>query len=228
MRPALTRFAMLTFGACANSAGPIPPYDEVARSLGAEVATADGGALVAIADLANLAHGGMPDGFRSTPYGWILGSHDGIHYVYSVWCRDYRGKTLPCGETTGSVHALAGWGGTMPNGITVWHQSMWDLDGLYGGLGTAHSDAWANYGVNGELYIESETQLIVDYGNAMPLAGSIQATTDVIDPDDGSVTLTLTGDVVFDLPRRPTIMLDDNRYWLDITTGEVTTATVLE
>jgi len=231
MRHNIPRFLILAVAGCANGADAVPPYDEAARILGAEVATADGGSLVAIAEIANLAHGGMPEGFIRTALGNIRGEHDGIEYVYVVWCRDWRGKSLTCGETTASAHAIAGWGGTMQTAsgpLTVWHQGVWDLAGLHGGLGLASTSGWAVYGLDGSRYVRAEAQLVVDYGNLKPLAGSVQATLDVLDPADGSLVVQLAGDVVFDRPERPTIVLDDQRYWLDVTTGEVTAATVLE
>ncbi|HEY5923054.1 MAG TPA: hypothetical protein VIV11_15345 [Kofleriaceae bacterium] len=231
MRPDITCSAVLLLSACATSADPAPPYDEVARILGAEVATANGGSVAAIADIANLAHGGLPDGFFRGAWGHIRGSHDGIEYTYVVWCRDTRGKPATCGEWTDSAHAIAGWGGTMQTArgaLTVWHQGVWDLDGLHGGLGLARAQGWSVYGLDGSLYVKSEAQLVVDFGAAKVVGGAFQITNDVFDPDDGALLNTLPGEVVFDRAERPTIVLDDHRYWLDMATGEVTAATVLE
>ena len=231
MRHATTGFAMLTLASCANGADPVPPYDEVARTLGAEVATANGGALAAIADIATISHGGLPDGFLRTAFGTIRGAHDGIEYSYVVWCRDGRGKPLTCGETTASAHAIAGWGGTMQTAsgpLTVWHQGVWDLQGLHGGIGLASTSGWATYGLDASLYVKSEAQLVVDFGSTKPLAGAMQATIEVLEPADGSLVVALSGDVIFDRPEQPTIVIDDRHYWLDIATGEVTLATVLE
>ena len=231
MRHEVTCSAILLVSACAGPAGPTPPYDEVARMLGAEVATTDGGSVVAIADIANLAHGGMPNGFFRGVWGSIRGAHDGIEYTYVVWCRDTQGKSAMCGEWTDSAHAIAGWGGTMQTTrgpLTVWHQGMWDLDGLHGGLGFARAQGWSVYGLDGSLFVRSEAQLVMDFGAAKPLGGAFQTTTEVLDPEDGALLHTLPADVVFDRPERPTIVIDEHHYWLDLASGEVTAATVLE
>jgi hypothetical protein len=217
---------MLSLGACANTADPSPPYDEAARILGAEVATANGGSLAAIADITTIAYGSMPDGFFRSAWGHVRGAHDGLEYVYVVWCRDSNGRAMTCGETTASAHAIAGWGGS--NGsLSVWHQGIWDLQGLHGGLALASGTSWGSYESDGWLYVKGETQLVMDFGVAAPLGGAVQATIDVLDPD-GNVTTTLDGDVVFDRPARPALRIDDLHYWLDIETGEVRAAVVLE
>lgn len=232
MRPTLTGLTMLAVGGCASSTELSPPYDNAARILGAEVATLEGGSLAAIADIAHLAHGGMPDGFHTTPLHYVQGMHDGIEYVYVVWCHDSNGKRMTsCGETTASAHAIAGWGGTMRTSagpLLVWHHGVWDLEGLHGGIGWTSGTSWATYGGDGEMYVRSEARLVFDFATLLPRGGAMQATIDVFDPADGSMTFELDSSVVFDRPERPTLLIDDQRYWLDITTGEVTAATVLE
>lgn len=232
MRPAMTSLAMLTIGACANSTEPSPPYDNAARILGAEVATLEGGSLAAIADIANLAHGGMPRGFHRTPLHDVRGTHDGIDYVYVVWCHDSNGKLMTsCGETTVSAHAIAGWGGNMQTSagpLLVWHHGVWDLQGLHGGIGWTNGTSWATYDHDRSMYVTLDAQLVFDFSTLMPRGGAMEGAIEVFDPTDGSMRFELESSVVFDRPERPTLLIDDQRYWLDTTTGEVTAATVLE
>jgi hypothetical protein len=140
---------------------PSAPYDEAAQILGADVATANGGALAAIADISTIAYGGIPDGFMRSAFGHVRGEHDGMEYVYFVWCRDDNGKAQACGETTASVHAIAGWGATS-GALRVWHQGTWDLQGLHGGLGLASGTSWATYERDGSWFIKTEAELVID------------------------------------------------------------------
>ncbi|HEY5950785.1 MAG TPA: hypothetical protein VIV40_35075 [Kofleriaceae bacterium] len=201
-------------------------YDEAAQSLGAEVATSHGGSLAALADIATIAHGSVPDGFvRRSPWGYVGGRHEGIDYVYVVSCRDDNAKPMICGETTATAHAIAGWGGTT-DALTVWHQGTWDLRGLHGGLGLANGASFASYG-DGSLYVRAEAQLVMDFGSAAALGGAVQASIDRLDAE-GAVIDTLDGDVVFDRVDRAALRIEDQRYWLDPATGVVSAAAVLE
>lgn len=230
MRHTIIGFAMLAAGACANSAEPAPPYDEAAQILGAEVATADGGSTAAIADVAQLAYGSVPDHFVRTPLGYVEGKHDGITYEYLVSCRDAAGKPMTCGETSATAHALVGWGGTLITStgeLPMWHHGTFDLLGLHGGDGWVTGTAWATYGNENALNALTETALAIDVGSLTFLGGSVTATVQVVDVD-GNAGREFPAEVVFDRSTLPTIVIDDHRYWLDLATGEVSIATVVE
>lgn len=230
MRHAITGFAMLAAGACANGAEPAPPYDEAARILGAEVATADGGATAAIADIMQLAYGSVPEHFVRTPLGYVEGKRDGIPYDYLVSCRDTAGKPMTCGETTATAHALVGWGGTLLTStgeLPMWHYGTLDLLGLHGGDGWVTGTAWATYGDENALNAFTQTALAIDVGSLTLLGGSVTATVQVVDVD-GTGGQAFPASIVFDRIGLPTIVIDDHRYWLDLATGEVSIATVLE
>src|SRR5215204_2406373 len=84
---------------------PVPEqveYDDVARMVGATIATGDGGATMgAVNDSMMLAFGSMPWGFTNDG-GAISGDHGSLAHQYvMVLCRDRQNQILkPCTQMT--------------------------------------------------------------------------------------------------------------------------------
>lgn len=147
-----TRFliAALAFAGCTTSE-PTPPYDEIARTLGQQVA----GEATALENVTIIAHGGRPD----------------IHFAsYDVRCYDGIGKRIECGERTVTATATAVWGGH-----DYFRDVVWTLRGIDDELGLVTGESWA---VDGQQMTYKTGTVLYDLAELRVVAGAQDATVD--------------------------------------------------
>ena len=115
-RSSLTTALVATMlgAACADSAVTNREYADLARMVGAGLATPDGGGEVgALTDATTLARGGLPAGFTQIA-SVVQGSHLGMTYRYIAICMAASGVVLDrCGPSTDHAVVLASWSGML-------------------------------------------------------------------------------------------------------------------
>lgn len=142
--------AALAFAGCTTSE-PTPPYDEIARTLGHQVA----GEVTALDNVMLIAHGGNPDvAFAS----------------YDVRCYDGLGKRIDCGDKTVTANVTAVWGGH-----DYFRDAVWTLRGIDDELGLVTGESWA---VDGQQMTYKTETWIYDLGKLRVVAGAQYATVD--------------------------------------------------
>jgi hypothetical protein len=148
MATRITALAALAFAGCTDTSEPTPPYDDIAATLGDQVAAER----TALAQVTRIAHGDTPDG------------------RYDVRCFSGTGKRIACGPFTVTATATAVWGD--PDHFV---DATWTLRGIDDELGLITSESWSVYGqrmtykTGTLLYVVDETRIA---------AGSEDATID--------------------------------------------------
>jgi hypothetical protein len=213
----------------AGCGDPVPDhteYHDVARIVGATIATAHGGATMgAVNDSVLLAFGGMPWGFTSEG-GTISGDHGALAHRYiMVICRDLHNQVLkPCTQMTNTATMVASWSGSIAGpGLELQssRQGMWTLANLQTWMPTiiGSSNLQTEGTVGGRRYelvaAESETMVTP---TAM-MGGSMHLDVEVTEP----IQLEIAADVVFDnLVRSASLLLDgEYAYRVDLATGAI-------
>jgi len=238
-------YAVLALGGCANDAQLATPYDEVAQTIGAQLATSGGGGeLTALTDATMVAHGALPPSYV-VKNDVVHATHDGIEYQYLVRCFDSSSRLLAeCGGEAATAQVTAVWGGVihMPRfEAALFQEASWRLHALDGAeawvSGTGMASYYATFGpsTHDAMYYEVTTEkqitLIWDPWAMQVRAGSqtaeITAVQQQLAPAEHRTT-ELTGTIVFDHADRATLTLDDRIYWIDSSSGDTTIATELE
>ena len=221
-------------GACADRAFTRDDYDDVARIVGAHLATPDrGGELGALADTVAISRGVMPKGFTYDTSGLITGHHGGLEYRYFVTCSDAADRPTMCGTASASALAVASWSGTlvMPDlTTTLRRQTTWHLADLASSMGSAAGNSSLmdqRAELDGRSYAITDDQdmlLFVDMASHDMMAGSLRANLAVtIDPGEPwEARRDLTAEVTFAATHTATLVLDDEVYDVDLGTGAVT------
>lgn len=245
MRTPTMAFAVLALAGCANDAQSTTPYDEVAQTVGAQLATSGGGGeLTALTDATMIAQGVLPPDFAVATSGVVYATHDGVGYQYQVRCFDSSSRLLAtCGRETVTAHVTAVWGGVihMPRfEAALFHEALWTLRGVDAReswvTGTSTSSYYTTFGpfthdaIYYDVTTDKEIALIWDPSAMRVRAGTQSAaiTAVVQQTDSQDRTSQLTGAIVFDHTDRATLTIDDRIYWIDRATGETTFATELE
>ena len=160
MRPLDPRFTFalvctLAMAAGCKSSGPTDAdYDDVAVAVGALVANDSGGEVGSMEDSVSLAQGVVPSGLSSqTGDGNYEGTFLGLHYAYTLTCKDVNGTTLgACDATTDSANLVVDWGGELHLSFydgSVTRTGDWTLSGLSTSM--AHFDGHGTFDVSSEF-----------------------------------------------------------------------------
>lgn len=213
---------------CREPAAERWQYDDVARLIGATVATSDGGATSgAVTDSLLLARGEMPAGF-TLDNGMAYGDHGALHHEYvMIECRDASGAILkPCNQLTDLATVVARWSGILEGpdfSVQTDRQGKWTITGLQRAMpaitGTSKLRSLAV--VDGLMYHldASETEAMLtpttwrggalhfDLDIAVAMEPATPATAD-LQFDDGMATALLVLDGEF-------------RYRIDLATGAI-------
>jgi hypothetical protein len=201
--------ATLTFMGCANVASSPIPYDETARTIGADTS----GDHHALADAAILAHGGMPPRFTRDELGLVSGTHDDLRYLYKVVCYDASDRGMDCGESTAWATAITVW-----TGQDARHEGIWTLYDIDSHVSWATGTTWSVYG---GIIADKQAAVLYDLDRLTIAGGSMTAAIEVGDTS-------LRASIVFERPDRARIEIDDLAWWLDPTTGTTAAAVTLE
>lgn len=220
----------LAIAGCGEPAPEHIDYDDVARMVGATIATSDGGATMgAVNDSILLAYGGMPAGFTFED-GAIYGDHGGLEHQYiMVTCRDRENQVIkPCTQMTNTATLIALWSGSIDGpdlDVRSNRRGMWTLDDLQTSMPiiTGSSYLQTEGTVRGRAYeltaTESETMITPDYRIGGSIHLDLVVTRIVTDPFE----IEIAADIVFDNAMRDaSITLDGgHQYRVDLRTGRV-------
>lgn len=204
-----TAISMLALvGGCAGAASSSVDYDRLAPIIGGSVATPDsGGEVGALADAVIIARGGQPVGFDVNG-GFAAGLHDGVRYVYAVFCQNAAGAATICSPQTFRAYAFVAW-----DSVEMHRSGMWQLEHLQGATATATGASDLAYTVDGlrvsDLRQETFT---VDLATYDPMRMRIAADLRVDETD-------VTCSVALDHGRIALLVLDGVGYSLDLDTG---------
>jgi len=221
-------------GACADRAVTRDEYDDVARIVGAHLATPDrGGEVGALADAVTIARGAMPKGFTYDMTGLVTGHHGGLEYRYFVMCSDAADRPTMCGPASASALVVASTSGTlaMPDlTTTLRRQTTWHLADLASAMGSAAGTSSLmeqRAELDGHSYAVTDDQemlLFVDMASHDMMAGGLRANLSVvIDPGDAwEARPEIVAEVAFAPARTATLLLDGLHYEVDLTSGGIT------
>jgi len=218
MRP----YLFLALVACSHEVGI--EYDDVAKLVGATIATPEGGAtLGAVDDSRVLALGGMPAGFVAQP-GSIYGNHGTLEHRYMiVQCRDRENVSITCSSLTRMATLVVTWSGTVQIddvSIASSRQGMWTLANLDFWLPTVTGSSYLQVDgtVGDRTYAitatETESMLVP---NGM-MGGTVRLELAVT---RAQASAEMLAEIAFDETRRSaSLVLDGNEaYRIDLATG---------
>lgn len=103
----------------------IQDYDDVAASVGANLASGDFGAII---DSVNMSYGRMPDGFALSmgpDYLILDGARGGLAVRYKVYCRDDLDAITSCNGLENHAHVKPTYSGTMASIDGVQRTAAW-------------------------------------------------------------------------------------------------------
>lgn len=214
----------------AGCGDPIPEpieYDDVARMVGATIATPDGGATMGtMNDSILLAHGVMPAGFTDEN-GRIFGDHGALEHQYMmVVCRDRENRVIkPCNQMTDTATLIASWSGTIDRpglDLNSSRQGMWVLGNLQTWMPTitGSSNLQTEGAIDGRVYQLTATESATMLAPRYMMGGSIHF--DVV-VTRAAIETSISADVVFDnLVHSAALTLDgEYPYRVDLTTGDI-------
>jgi hypothetical protein len=222
--------AMLVSAGCTDPASDQTHYDDIARLVGATLATSDGGATMgAVNDSFLLAHGVMPAGFTDDN-GMISGDHGALAHRYvMIVCRDRENRVIkPCNQMTSTATMTAAWSGAISTAgveLVSNRQGMWTLGNLETWMPTlgGSSSLQTEGTVDDRAYALTAT---ADENMLTPvsmLGGTIHLDAVVTRVADEPFELEVGADIVFDnLLRSAALTLDGAyQYRVDLATGEL-------
>ena len=209
-------------------------YDDVAASLGANLAVGD---IASFVDAVNMAYGRMPTGFsiqQGPDYQLVIGTRGGLTVEYKLFCRDTADLYHPCDGFEDHAHVNPKYTGAIDgkgmDGID--RKAQWIVRDTVlptprvGGDG---SHKFKSHLATGDYVLDVDDKLNwIHYANTpgAPVNGSIELTVTVnrtrttADPPDR--TFTVVGVVAFDGTDIALITLDaTQRYSLSLSTGAV-------
>ena len=241
---AMVLCAGLAAAGCASHEVTSVEYDEIAQIAAASIATPDGGGDAgAFADAAMLARGDMPEGFAiDARTGMATGYHDGLGYVYMVFCKDAAGAPLDrCGPAAATATVIGAWHGTLAMGElggTVQRDGTWTMTGLahrpakISGGSHLVFDVDLTTGVHYHAELAESLAALLDMDAASPMGGTV--TTQIV-ADRSPVravmqnsSFTVDAEATFLSGRQAFLVLDQvHGYRIDLVTGAVTPAPLL-
>lgn len=220
--------ALATAFACAcGSADTIEP-DQVARIVGATIATPDGGGTFgAFGDALALARGRVPAGLVGVD-GRYTGPRGDVEHTYAMMaCRDASGTTLPaCGSTTDDATVMAAWTGRLARGDLALHverHGMWTITNLQtwmpildGNGDLAIAATFAGEPAPYELIVVEDAHMIVP---TQMTSGTIHLELAIA---RGEAEAAFGADVLFDaMALDARLVLEGTAYRIDLVTGDV-------
>jgi hypothetical protein len=232
------RWTLALIGALVPSCADVwhSEYDDLAKIVGAGLATPDGGGdLGAIADTTMLARGIVPDGFTSD--GLVAqGKRWGVTYRYTVMCSDEFAKPLArCDWRTDRALVLASRSGelAMPDFTArLRDQGTWNITSVGSPIAfVSGSVATMSQEVDflDRTYFVTDTgelKAFVDMARQDMMGGTIARRLEVERYDDDGDwwrSFTIAAEVTILSPGTASLALDvDHLYEVDLATGEVT------
>lgn len=217
----------------AGCGDPVPEqveYDDVARLVGATIATSDGGAtLGAVNDSILLAFGGMPAGF-TYENGMAYGDHGALAHQYlMIQCRDREGRLLkPCNQLTNMATLIAAWSGSLDQpeiDLRSNRQGMWTLANLQTWVPTitGSSTLQSEGTVSGRAYELTATETESMVAPTAMMGGTIHFELAITRVAAEPIDTTMAADIVFDAAMRSASLTLDGEYpyRVDLATGIV-------
>jgi hypothetical protein len=210
-------------------------YDDVATSLGANLAAGD---LVAMVDSINMAYGRMPAGFtvsQGSDYLLVDGVRGNLQVEYKLYCRDDLDLYTSCDGFENHAHVkptITGDLGGSTSMAGVDRTGAWivrDLTLATPRIGGEGNVAFATHLQTGDYDLtiaDNLNHVIFDATPGAPISGSVDLTVNVVRTRASAEPVQRTFDVVasiaFDGSDNAVLTLDDlHHYNLSITSGAV-------
>jgi hypothetical protein len=244
----LSPVLLLVTAACSSDDGATratdEDYDDVAQSLGAVVATGNGGGEVgSLSDSTDLAVGLPPAGITLSASGQFKGNRVGITYDYKLTCDDAGGQKLDaCGANTSSAEVEVDWSGNLavPNfSAAVARHGKWTLSKIqtgtteFAGHGDFTFDAQlqpAGRNIQREYhfsYAADYDGVLVQRFPRLVVGGEVHYTIDAVrkgasSNGDSSATFHVSADLKFGSDGSAVLTLDgSHHYTVNTASGQV-------
>jgi hypothetical protein len=217
-------------------------YNDVAASIGANLAVGD---LPSLVDAINMAYGRMPAGYTITPktdsagttYQLLDGSRAGVTVQYKLYCRDNADLETPCNGAENHAHVKPTYSGTVTAADAsidgIQRTAAWIVRDL--GLPSARIGGSGTDALSSHLSTGDYTLMITDtFKDALfdpntptvPTAGTLDLTLNVQRTRQGATpadrSFAVIAHIVFTGPDTATLTLDSTQnYALTVSSGAV-------